>query len=333
MNRSLEINTSLWQGNFSLESSSISQAMGSTRILNERKKITENILAGVLFFLSAYLILAAVWYQAKHGKKTMKKTNSLCTVAVLALLIRISAVEFLLHGGDISDSLCNAAMISSYVCFCLNRFLPYVILWCRQRALHKKTAQQNFSAKPLKLLSAFILVGIVIFQPALLVLQILFTRYVASPVGCILQNKDKFFSFLQKASPIFFAASAFFQLMLLGLMLYPLKQHLKKQLKKQQAGLRSTIMRLSLCTVICMVSDLVFLLAKLLKPRGTSSLLTGLLSCCDNTINVTAVLMSFYDFKVRFFPMIASCKWNHVDSKRVSLQKNSSRETKPNMCN
>jgi len=275
------------------------------KILN-RSKLTESILGGILFAISIYLTGATVWYHVRFGKRNLRKTNFLCTLAVMALLIRIAAVHILLYGGYISDQLCNTTLVFSYLCFCLNRFLPYVVLWMRQRGIYKKSIQGSLYTIRVKIVSGITLAGIVLFQPALTALQLTFTRYVASPFGCILANKDLFLGFLRKASPIFFGVSALFQLLLLGLVLYPLVEHDKKKGFKQMS-VRKTIIRLGICTSVCIISDLAFLLAKQLKPPGISSLLTALFSCCDNTTNVVAMLASFADFRLRFFPSLI-CK-------------------------
>ena len=263
----------------------------------------EKILGWFVAAVTLYLAAVTLWYQARHSQMSLQKTNYLCTFTVLTLVVRITAVKILLYGGHISNTLCNVAVAFSYVSFGFSRFLPYVVLWLRQHAIYKNINYDSQEKRRIQIMARIVLAGIIIFQPALTTLQIIFTRFVASPFGCILEDKEMFFSFLQKASPIFFGASAFFQVLLLGLVLFPFYQHIKGK-KFREKGIRKTLIRLALCTSICIASDLIFLLAKQFQPRTVSSLLTALFSCCDNIINVASMLGSFADFRLRLFPMI-----------------------------
>ena len=316
---------------FSSDATSSLESATPRRILKPPSKLTESILGGIVFAITAYLSVAVLCYHSRFGKKNLRKTNFLCTFAVLALLVRITAVHILLYGGHISDQLCNTALVFSYVCFCFNRFLPYVILWLRQRAIYKKSNHGSLNSLKVRIIGGITLAGIIVFQPALTVLQLLYTRFVASPFGCILADKEIFFGFLQKASPIFFGASALFQLLLLGLVLYPLFRH-NNMKGFVQDSIRETIIRLGICTSVCIVSDLAFLLAKLLKPPGISSLLTALFSCCDNTINIMATLASFADFRLRFFP-ITFCKTIKTSIRSSFKRSSSTQETEVNISN
>ena len=295
----------------------------TSRKIMKRNQLTESILGGIVLGISVYLTSATLCYHFRLGKQNMQKANFLCSFAVVSLLVRIVAIHVLLYGGHIDDRLCNAALVFSYVCFGFNRFLPYVVLWLRQRTIYKNSNQGSSNTKKIKIISYVTLVGIVVFQPALTTLQIIFTRFVSSPLGCVLADKSVFFNFLQKASPIFFGASALFQLLLLSLVLYPLCQHCKSNNFKSEK-VRNTIIRLAICTSICIVSDLAFLLAKHLQPRSVSSLLTALFSCCDNTINFMSMLASFTDFRSRFFPVLL-CK-SPLFSFSTSLKKSSNTE-------
>ena len=294
------------------------------------KYFTEKVFGVVVAVITVYLTAVTVYYQIRFGKGQLIIVNSICTLAVCALLLRIVAVHVLLYGGHISDDLCNAAMCTSYICFGLNRFLPYVVLWLRQRNLYKASSQldRNLKARPIKIISGITLAGIVLSQPALTTLQIIFTRFRSSPFGCVLQNKDSFFGFLKKVSPTIFGVAAAFQLVLLGLVLYPLILQIRKK-KFNQAKMKKTIVRLAVCTTVCILSDLTFLLAKHLKPPGDSSILTALFSCCDNTINVMAVLASFGDYGLRFVP-IHCCKstpFQQIRSGRTTITRNSERRS------
>ncbi|CAK8673284.1 unnamed protein product [Clavelina lepadiformis] len=269
--------------------------------------ITEESMAGVLLVLTSYLVLVTVWYQVKFGQRKLMLLNTLCTLAVFTLLIRISAFEFALRVGT-STRMCTIFQIWNFSIYVFNLFLPYLILWIRQRGFYNAQGQERLNTLKVKVISWITLIGIVASPVVQNAFRIVHGKMVSTPMGCRPSSGRYDRLVFNILANVGFGLSTFFQLVLLMLVLYPIIDHVSRTNLRHSSRMKNTIFRLAACTAICITSDLLFLITRHVRPAGASRFFTGLCSCFDTTINVCMVVCSFADWRKRFFPMTTSRK-------------------------
>ncbi|CAK8673283.1 unnamed protein product [Clavelina lepadiformis] len=286
--------------------SNLSEWINSTKHLRPvatRIPITEESMAGVLLIITSYLVLVTVWYQVKVGQKKLVLSDTLCTLTVFTLLIRISAFEFALRVRG-STNMCKIFGNWNFSGYAFNLFLPYLILWIRQRGFYNAQGQERLNTLKVKIISWITLIGIVASPVVQNAFRIVHGKMVSTPMGCR-PSTDRYgrlvFNILANVGV---GLSTFFQLVLLMLVLYPIIDHVSRTNLRHSSRMKKTIFRMAACTAICITSDLLFLITVHVKPAGASRFFTGLCSCYNMTINACMVVCSFADWRRRFFPMI-----------------------------
>ena len=294
--------------------------------------MSEEISIALVIFINFYLSVVSIWYFYKHGRPTLKVTNTLCCTLTVLLLLRSCTLEVRARTGTLPGSFCNVTVTILNILYGLNKSFPYVILWIRQRFLYKNVIQKRTAGIISQVLSWSSLIGIVVFEMVLTSILVAYLDMKPTPTGCVFVNPKKFLSVFDVLSPVIFAASTLLQLTLLGLVLYPLILHILSK-KFCHTRMKRTIVRLGLCTSVCILSDLLNLVIKYVVPPKTSSILILICSCYNNTICLVAVLFTFADPLQRFFPAIKtraqvvgpnpqwSNVWTTITSKRTLSQK------------
>ena len=275
----------------------------TNQTISGKMYICEEILLGLVILLNFYLTIMTIGYAVKHGKTTLKRTNILCCILTVLLLLRSAALELRVRTGAISDFYCNLSIGLLNIFYGTNKSLPYVILWIRQRTMYASLLQKKKNKLMIKFTSRCTLVGIVIFHVILTTVLLVYLDKRSTPFGCTFRNPEEFQAIFNILSPAMFAASTLFQIILLGLVLYPLALHMVSK-NISHGKLKKTIIRVAVSTSVCILSDVVFLILKYVQPPNTASYFVLLSSCYNHTISLIAVLFSFADPALRFFSLV-----------------------------
>ena len=308
MNTASQLSTSTYVlQNCSSSLSELRQGNGtaSSRTICVKVHLAEEVFLGLVIYINVYLFAVAIWYAKKHGKATLKKTNIICCVLALLLLVRSLTLEVRIRTATVSTFFCNFSVTTLNFIYGFNRTLPYILLWMRQRTIYIKLNKGKTSKLVVQILSWSTLIGIILFEIILTAVLVSTLRMKSTSCGCVFENPKKFLRIFNIISPTIFGASTVLQLLLLALVLYPLVSHIRTKIF-YQGRFKKTVIRLGVCTFLCIISDLLFLVTKYVKPPGASSIFTLLCSCYNNDINLMAVLFTFGDSSRRYFPWLNS---------------------------
>lgn len=261
---------------------------------------SEEIMVAVLIILSAYLSCASVWYQLKHGQVVLLWTNRLCTISALTLFFQSCWFEIDVHGRNLSKVLCQAYNVITLILLVFNKSIVYLVLWIRQHTFFSNPRTVHNTPKTVFVISGVTLVAIIVLPSLQVVFQLLL-EFDTTPVGCIALVSEAFVS-LGFANPVVYMLFTIFQLVLLGLVLYPIVSHLRHNKMDTTSKIQDTVKRLVICTSICVISDIGFLVYVFIRPRWPSASFMPIVFGFNAVINVVALYASFTDHVERFVP-------------------------------
>ncbi|CAK8674545.1 unnamed protein product [Clavelina lepadiformis] len=263
----------------------------------------EDVMTAALLAVTAYLCIVTCWYQANYVQKRLAKTNRLCVAVMFTLLFREIAFELELRLGNSSTLACNIcqALVTSLGAF--NRIVPFIVLWFRQRGIYRGPTHSRKVKRLTKYIgiASLVFVGLVVSINALLL--IILGKLSSTRFGCIPLNVQVYLEINNALSPVYFGSSVVIQLTMLGLVLYPIVNHHAARSHGPKGRLKRTVVRLALCTSVCVLSDVIFLVLRYVRTPGNTVMTRALFSCFDDVIKIVAVLCSFANFPARLFPM------------------------------
>ncbi|XP_009862517.2 uncharacterized protein LOC100175665 [Ciona intestinalis] len=307
-------------GNVTMNDSDVRRNV-TIRTLGRGSGFTEEIMADVILVINVIIMTSAMTYHIRFGQRSLRFTNLIWSVGNVTLTMRAVTYQLELRAGHY-DVICDVFLVIDLILHSLNRLFPYFILWIRQVSLYTTPTLHRLNTIKIKLLSIFTLIGIIGFQVATFGIQYNVVHFTASKTGCVLsaRNIRAVRRLFNVHSPIFFSISTLFHLILLGLLLYPIIRHIRT--RRHDDAIMRMIIRIVICTAVCICSDLLYLVVKYIRPPGASTIFIGLSSCYDVTINIIAVTSSFADYRLRLFPYV----------KKVTSPRNTShRTTSPQM--
>ena len=262
--------------------------------------LIEDILAGVLLPVNFYMMVVAGIYQHKCNQEGLRLSNTLLMVSAITQFIRIIFFEIELRVGHLSTKFCKAFKFITISAYFLGRLLPFVVLWLRQNRLNRSTLTSPHF-KCIKIYSVMTLVGILCCQIAYSVFQLALVDMASSPSGCLYLDVVTFKKYVVIFTPIQFTMSILSQIALVILVIYPIVVNMART-RGRDSKLKSAVIRVALCTSGCIVTDVVFLLLKLIRPPGAAALYVAFWTNYNNTFIEIFVWLSFVDYKHRFFP-------------------------------
>lgn len=175
----------------------------------------------------------------------------------------------------------------------------YGILWLRQQSFSNIPAFSFLNCRKGKIISSVILLGIILDPIAQIITNssIRLFHNVACGVPIPDEAKIKYNILLS----FLYLFNLTFQVSLVIMILFPIVKHIRTGGIKSTEKLNDVIKRLSISAVICVVTDILFLIQAIMIPiveltPPTSSLSIG--------INIVALMYSFADFRTRCFPFI-----------------------------
>uniref|UniRef100_H2XS12 G-protein coupled receptors family 1 profile domain-containing protein n=1 Tax=Ciona intestinalis TaxID=7719 RepID=H2XS12_CIOIN len=257
-------------------------------------RASEDMMVVALIVLSLYLTVASFAYQWKQPSlSALKGTNRLCSACAVMLLVQSLFFEVEMRVSSPTLQLCYAYYVIVLILATINKSLTYCVLWVRQRSFYKNPKSQCMVYFGNAVLTGIIVLPIL--QVGVLMLNIVDT----SPVGCITRKGPEFSTVLV---PFVFMLFVVVQLILLGLVLRPIVRHIMRNKIGQTSNLTTVAVRLSVCTTLCVFTDLAFLTVAIIQPKNVGFSFGPIVFHFNSTVNVAAMLCSFADYSERLMP-------------------------------
>ena len=291
----------------------------------ERPWIRDEIFATSLTVISFYITIALALYEFKYKKNEATETDftsklenflsggSLCLVAIVFTFIRCLFEQTELRFGRFSDLACRIYQHELAEVYHLALTSLYLLLWTRQLKLYRHRALKHLGSPLLRFVSYAVILGILGSSIASVTSYLTTFTLIASPNGCIY---DLSFLYTADSPPsslpgiLLFAIAVVFQFSLLGLMVYPLVKQYKVHLcgqdsfaDKKHQNVRKTIVRLTICTTVCVISDGISSYLLVFVHDGVTPIMFWANIYTVNLLfNIIAVVCSFADWRKRLIP-------------------------------
>nr|CAB3263072.1 uncharacterized protein LOC100187425 [Phallusia mammillata] len=260
----------------------------------------EETMIVILIIISAYFSIVAICYQFKHGQANVKWTNRLCTICAVMLLTQSCwFVIEVMNRNNVTDATCKAYVAVSLILLTFNKSFVYLVLWIRQYTFFKNPRLAQNASRTLFVISYITLAGILILPLCTLSFHLAMTSY-ATPVGCVSKYEGAAVA-LRLANPVTYMLFALCQVVLLGLVLHPIVGHLRRN-NGDGSKIQQVVMRLCACTVICVTTDIGFLVFVSMIPKWASNSFLPVVYSFNAVINTAALYVSFTDAMERFVP-------------------------------
>lgn len=210
--------------------------------------------------------------------------------------------DFRLVFGRGDDFGCNFAIKWKQTAYGISLATIYSVLWVRQRIFYEDPRLNHLSSKFTRVVSLAIYVVLISAITATLLLYIVGIEYSGSPIGCMYDTKTVISTARRF---ILIGVKTFFQVILLGLFLYPLAKHYRSMKVIKMSPERGLVMlrlvkRASITTAICIFVDIVSIVISFLLPNVSSYRL--LLFDANLIVNLLCVIFSFPDWKPKLMP-------------------------------
>uniref|UniRef100_H2XKA6 G-protein coupled receptors family 1 profile domain-containing protein n=1 Tax=Ciona intestinalis TaxID=7719 RepID=H2XKA6_CIOIN len=269
------------------------------------------IFATTLTCIAIYLVVVLAIFEHRQRTQSAKSGGTLCLVAAIFGLIRCLFEQVELRFGTRSDTACRIYQCQLVIVFHSSFLCMYLLLWTRQLKMYNHKALRHLSSPFLRFISGAVIAGLIGSSVATATQYLITFRLISSPVGCVYDVRaivDPESSRL--VGLLLFAIAFIFQFSLLGLLVYPLLKHYKigccccgEAERSSTENVRRTIIRLSVCTTMCVLSDFVSSLLLMYLHDGVSPIMFWANVYTVNLlINMICVTCSFADWKQRLFP-------------------------------
>ena len=275
---------------------------GSSDILNSSSKfgneIAEEIFAISLMFISVYLTVISFVYFKKFSVSKLRLTDTLICIASTLLFLECCWFEIEIIINHQSMTFCQAYTIINVTVATAMRTIIYFILWLRQKSIYGGPLQHGNNIA--NIIGKITLSGILIFGVFQIVLISIPPQYPVQGGGCV---TGPISSVIKILIPVVFSFSSAFQFVLLGLTLYPVVKQIRQgAIESSKEQLKTVAVRLCICTAICIVVDMMFLIVIRKKPDNASISYIPLCYAFNTVVNTATTLCSFANYKQRLWP-------------------------------
>ena len=260
----------------------------------------------LLILLGSYLCVSAFWYQLHPNisHRNLKWTNRLCVMASIVLLAQCIWFTVETYTTTLCESsICVVYSIVGVSLGIVNKFVVYIVLWLRQYSFYNSSSAAQSSSKVISIISWVTMVGIILFS---LTQAIAFNLrpWKNTSTSCKVDPGSKTLYWISYLSYIAFLLC---QVSVLILIILPICRHLRKK-NKVNSKMRDVVIRLSVCTCVCIVSDVIPLGLAMLALQHPVSLFIHFMFKCSCVINVISLYASFSDYARRLMPFCIDCK-------------------------
>ena len=299
-----------------------SEGSNSARPSYVRAWLRDEIFAASVTVASIYLMSSLIIFACRDKSKSSPKEiksrkkiekflsgGFLCLLSSIFCVIRCFCEQIELRLGTISDLACRIYQHELVEVYHLSLTCLYLLLWSRQVKMYRHRALRHLSSGPLRATSFLVLFGILGCSIASATSYLVTFTLLASPVGCIYDLSFPDGPPSSLPGILLFTISFVFQFSLLGLLIYPLIKHYRVCCRseaskvKTHRNIKKTIVRLSVCTTVCVISDGIASYLLVFVNDGSSPVFFWANIYTVNLLcNIVAVICSFADWKQRLFP-------------------------------
>ena len=261
--------------------------------------VVEQSVVAVLYIISLYLSVVSVVYVLKHGRKNLRVANVICCASAVLLFFECCLFEVEEFLPRVSDAFCTAYLVFNALVAVGNRTMIYGVLWMRQRRLYTNKLKKITSCT-IQVISISTIIGIVFFA-LLNVVALSLMPQVEEDNSCVSGKLTKVTKILL---PLSFTVSSLFQIVLLGLTIYPVVRHQcgKGRVSALNAKLKKLLTRLTLCTSVCLLADFSFMAILRNKPKDAEYGFIPMCSAFNTGLHIISMMFSFSDYRFRLWP-------------------------------
>ncbi|XP_076813927.1 uncharacterized protein LOC143460343 isoform X1 [Clavelina lepadiformis] len=298
----------------------------------------------LLLVMGIYLVVCLLFYEYRVGIKNRqvgqlnRQRNNLshdrvsdwmrwlCLIASILELVRLSLAIVEIKLGQSSSTICDPIAKFQAAFLCAVFTCIYLVLWLRQRKFYRTPAMLHLSNKIIQFFSSSV-IALVVMSTLIALLLYMFTRgYHSTVSGCDLQWNS-----IWTMLPALLVAllTVLFQVMLLGLLIYPLHKHrvaMKSVVSNCLHKEIQVIKRVTLATFVAAVTDGIVGLITSGIFVSLSHIAQQVIYDVDVLVNILAVICSFADWRTRMAPFLArqhkivgTLKRNQIDDQRSSV--------------
>lgn len=220
----------------------------------------------------------------------------MCIVAAFTAFLKVG-LNFRYLLGRHSDSGCQFALKTNESTYWVSTTCVYLTLWMRQRVFYHDPRLKHLSTKFIRGLSWSSAIIFVLAAYGSLALFLFGVEYVGTPYGCIPVEGT-----IANVRWIVLIVQISFQVIFLGLFIYPLLKHQQDMSRaniEQGNPVINLVKRVTIMAVICVVAYLISAIAAYFLQYDTRRLL---LSNFNIIINITTSILTFKDWKMRVMP-------------------------------
>ena len=194
----------------------------------------------------------------------------------------------------------------------------YLVLWLRQYKFYHCPVYQHLINKPVRFFSGAVIVIMAVANIVTITVYVAARKYHRSNRGCVLLWSS---IWTKLPGVLLFLFSISFQLILLGLLLYPLYKHRLINSTKNMNQIE-VIRRVTGATIAAVVGSGAVAILSITVLSGNYGALRQVVYGVDMMITLFAVLLSFRDWRIRLWP--CTRKWDGV---RGSVRRSPAEET------
>ncbi|XP_076813919.1 uncharacterized protein LOC143460335 [Clavelina lepadiformis] len=332
------------QQNYTETSSTIMTSELDEDIIDMSQYVGALVVTWLLVVMGIYLVVCLLFYEYRVkiknqqiGQLNRQRQNLirdrvadwlrwLCLIASILALVRFGLEIVEIKLGESSSIICDPIRKSKAVLQCAVITCLYLVLWLRQRKFYGTPAMLHLSNKIIRFFSRSVIIIMAIANVLTITLYVATRGYQSSGRGCRLEWSSiwtKLPGLLQ------FIFTTLFQVILLGLFIYPLYKHrvaMKSVVSNSPNNEIKVIKRVTLATVVAVVTDGLAGLVALVAFSKSFGALRQLIYDVDMLVNLLAIICSFADWRTRLAPflvkqekIVGTVKRKLIDNQRTEV--------------
>ena len=298
--------------------STVDVTSGTANVMSSRDFSTEHTLSAVfgitLLFCGTYLLFSLSFYEhqqlaLKNNKVTNKQkkieppTRLLCLIAAVFALLRFILDIIEIFHSQISRDSCRWLRQVKAILYCGAITCIYLVLWLRQRHFYSLPALEYLSSRTIRFFSGSVVFIMVAANLVTIVLYVATRGYESTNRGCTVAWSTVWTKLL---GLLLFLFTASFQIILVGLFIYPLYNRRKSSNLPKNEKETQQIKRVSIAAVVAVVITAIVSLLSVTALSGNYGALRQTIYSIDTFISLLCIIFSFKDWRARLFVCLAT---------------------------
>ena len=237
-----------------------------------------------------------------HVDRLGDRTRWLCLAAAIFALIRYVLDMIEIFEGEIAEEPCKWVRHVKGVFQCATLTCLYLVLWLRQRHFYQLPALHHLSGRVVRFCSYAVIFFMVAANIVTITLYVATRTYMTSSRGCRIKWS---IGWNKLPGLLLFIFTTSFQLILLGLLIYPLYRH--KSISTVAGNRRQVALfkRLTIATSVAMVTTGVVSILAITALSKNYGALRQVAYGLDMSVTMLSVVCSFQDWRSRLCSCLA----------------------------